>query len=1004
MYTLEVKYNDAWRELQMYSFDPLPYNILTNKIGEPSSRKISHSNTLSLPICGTNKRSLGLNIHNYADMRQALNRKYECVMKENGKTIRRGYLVINKVTTKDIKVNVIDEGLDLLDKWGENKLQDIYNNEDLVSNMPTDYQYIINEAQTLLMDSTLPVQDLIAMPSEGWPLIAWPNTLNAIGSKFNKLENGSRVPSDRLNPFQSRPLYNALGILKSVCYAYGYEPEFQDINTDELSKLFIVGSGMGDDKESGGLSTRNPVYNGSMYEQSGWVSPADTTYWQHVVKGSTADFIRPDDLTGYTPPPNIVFSSYESQYCIMKVNIDDSYEGNINCKLHWNWLGLNVTSRVYINAVYYNTAGDGVVHKELTTDPDFTVPDNELAEAEFKIDKSELTTPPAGGADLVGIQIWVLQQQDGQNLNNSSADVDYITEEYTTNTNVAIDEYQQYAIDTTVNITKSGPTQTVKQLVSAILAQQGILIDIRARKKKVVFFTYSTYKRKQENKKYSDWSKYFIETLGIEYSTNFGKNFGKNNRVSLQDPYGGNWSEITLANIENGSKFIDFVNSPTKDLKDVSGVSLINIGGTHPYFEYTNTGLGLVYSDNQITGLTQTTADGTEQSGLDAWQIQNVNYLSLPGGVFDWYSAVSNGVKKKAYFLLPKYVVNDIDLTLPIYIDKLGGYHIIEQISEYRDGQNVVEVDLIKTEITEKYVPETPIIGEPPTVSVTLPLNNSDYVGGESVYFNADAQDPDGTIVKVEYYVDDIYIGYSVTGPDYVFSKSDLEIGSHSVIAKAYDNDGNVSSSSQIVFNVLDPLTVPQERTLSNGITVIYDPNANKYYIDGTLNNNDTVYANLSSFITPPSESKYESGNAKDGNWYYDYSGHIVFDGGVPIGTTYNMVELTNYSAPAAPDPTIVIPLAQGPNFIYDPNSVKYYIDGTVTDDTSSMYYNLYDDGVPPIDPIYSSWSTPNGEPISGQVGIFYMWWPNPTQGYIGRTSGLVIGQNFNMVELLLVP
>ena len=50
----------------------------------------------------------------------------------------------------------------------------------------------------------------------------------------------------------------------------------------------------------------------------------------------------------------------------------------------------------------------------------------------------------------------------------------------------------------------------------------------------------------------------------------------------------------------------------------------------------------------------------------------------------------------KAKFTLPHNVALGVNLSLPIYIEHLGGYHIIEEIDEYVDPQTPVEVTLIK--------------------------------------------------------------------------------------------------------------------------------------------------------------------------------------------------------------------------------------------------------------------------------------------------------------------
>lgn len=87
-----------------------------------------------------------------------------------------------------------------------------------------------------------------------------------------------------------------------------------------------------------------------------------------------------------------------------------------------------------------------------------------------------------------------------------------------------------------------------------------------------------------------------------------------------------------------------------------------------------------------------------------------------------------------------------------------------------------------------------------PSVDLTSPLNGASFNSGVSVNFTATASDSDGTITKVEFFVDGTLIATDNSAP-YTTTQS-LADGTHSTWAKAYDNSGNQTSSSQHSFTV----------------------------------------------------------------------------------------------------------------------------------------------------------------------------------------------------------
>jgi hypothetical protein len=90
-----------------------------------------------------------------------------------------------------------------------------------------------------------------------------------------------------------------------------------------------------------------------------------------------------------------------------------------------------------------------------------------------------------------------------------------------------------------------------------------------------------------------------------------------------------------------------------------------------------------------------------------------------------------------------------------------------------------------------------------PSVVLTTPANNATAISGSNINVTATASDTDGSISKVEFYIDDIKVGEDNTSP-YNFAWNTIQAGTYAVTARAYDNSGAVSVSSVNKVRVVD--------------------------------------------------------------------------------------------------------------------------------------------------------------------------------------------------------
>jgi chitodextrinase len=88
----------------------------------------------------------------------------------------------------------------------------------------------------------------------------------------------------------------------------------------------------------------------------------------------------------------------------------------------------------------------------------------------------------------------------------------------------------------------------------------------------------------------------------------------------------------------------------------------------------------------------------------------------------------------------------------------------------------------------------------PPSVSITTPVNNAAFTTGDVVSIKASASDADGTVVKVEFFVNGTLIGEDVSSP-YEINWNALT-GAAVITAKATDNNNLNTTSATVTVNV----------------------------------------------------------------------------------------------------------------------------------------------------------------------------------------------------------
>jgi parallel beta-helix repeat protein len=121
-----------------------------------------------------------------------------------------------------------------------------------------------------------------------------------------------------------------------------------------------------------------------------------------------------------------------------------------------------------------------------------------------------------------------------------------------------------------------------------------------------------------------------------------------------------------------------------------------------------------------------------------------------------------------------------------------------------------------------------------PTVSITNPITNAKYTGRATINMSATASDADGKIKKVEFYNGTTLLKIEYNTP-YTYTWKNVQAGNYILTAKAYDNNGLVTTSANVLVSVVKQSEVKQ----SAPVVKIENPiNKATYTSPATINMN----------------------------------------------------------------------------------------------------------------------------------------------------------------------
>ncbi|MEZ4852591.1 MAG: Ig-like domain-containing protein, partial [Bacteroidia bacterium] len=116
-----------------------------------------------------------------------------------------------------------------------------------------------------------------------------------------------------------------------------------------------------------------------------------------------------------------------------------------------------------------------------------------------------------------------------------------------------------------------------------------------------------------------------------------------------------------------------------------------------------------------------------------------------------------------------------------------------------------------------------------PQITLLSPTDGQAYLPTDSISLIADANDSNGSIDSVEFYIDDSLVANILSAP-YQITLANSGLGLYTAKAIAYDNDGNATETSVVGFEVSIPSIIQENETgfcgFSNGTGTIDNDNA----------------------------------------------------------------------------------------------------------------------------------------------------------------------------------
>jgi len=217
----------------------------------------------------------------------------------------------------------------------------------------------------------------------------------------------------------------------------------------------------------------------------------------------------------------------------------------------------------------------------------------------------------------------------------------------------------------------------------------------------------------------------------------------------------------------------------------------------------------------------------------------------------------------------------------PIHL-QAGRRYYIEALHKEAYGNDNLSVGWqLPGGVLERPIPGTrlsPFNNLSPSIVIASPSNGSSHAAPANLQIQTNAFDPDGNVTKVEFYNGSMLLGTDFSDP-FNFNWYNIQTGNYNLTAKAYDNDGAVSTSSIVTISVTNTPCVAQGYiswevwTDAPGSTVASIPltsdptiTGDRFSFESLINWQDNYGQRLRGYICAPMTGNYVFWIASDDN------------------------------------------------------------------------------------------------------------------------------------------
>ncbi|WP_419205811.1 Ig-like domain-containing protein [Photobacterium leiognathi] len=231
-------------------------------------------------------------------------------------------------------------------------------------------------------------------------------------------------------------------------------------------------------------------------------------------------------------------------------------------------------------------------------------------------------------------------------------------------------------------------------------------------------------------------------------------------------------------------------------------------------------------------------------SPVDNAQLSESSDITIAANASD-----KDGAIKQVEFFLNQQSIAVIDKA-PYQINwtTVLGNHTITAVAT--DNENATQTDTV----TVSVISANENIA--PTVAISSPTTDANVTEGDSVTISANAQDKDGSVTKVEFFVDNQLIATSTSAP--FTAQWTATAGNHQITAKATDNEGSATTSTAVSINV-------SEVIVGGGCGDIPTFKSGTQYAAGDLveNNNHKYRCDIAGWCSSSSDWAYAPGEGQ---------------------------------------------------------------------------------------------------------------------------------------------